>query len=261
MQNLSGRVAVITGGAGHLGRTAAAAIGELGGQVVLLDLAGPRLTQAVQDLAPLCPGGVLALPCDLGDEQALRAVPAWLSAHAGRLDVLLHCAALVGTTPLQGWAVPFEQQSSTTWRQAMEINLTAPFVLTQACTPLLRTSGHGSVILISSIYGMAGPDLRLYGDTSMGNPAAYGASKGGLVALTRYLATVLAPDIRANAISAGGIWRQQPASFIQAYEARTPLRRMAREEDFLGAIAYLASDLSAYVTGTNLVVDGGWTAW
>jgi len=95
----------------------------------------------------------------------------------------------------------------------------------------------------------------------MGNPAAYAASKGGLLQLTRWLATVLAPDIRVNAISPGGIWHNQPESFLEKYVMLTPLRRMATEEDLKGAIAYLAGDLSTYVTGHNLIVDGGWTSW
>jgi len=95
----------------------------------------------------------------------------------------------------------------------------------------------------------------------MGNPAAYSASKGGLIQLTRWLATTIAPDIRVNCISPGGVWRNQPDEFVKRYEAKTPLRRMATEEDLKGIIAYLASDLSTYVTGQNIVVDGGWTAW
>jgi NAD(P)-dependent dehydrogenase (short-subunit alcohol dehydrogenase family) len=101
----------------------------------------------------------------------------------------------------------------------------------------------------------------LYEGTDIQNPAGYSAAKGGLLQLTRYLATVLAPDIRINAISPGGVWRDQPEAFHQRYVARTPMGRMATEEDLKGAVAYLASDLSAYVTGQNLSVDGGWTAW
>ena len=122
-------------------------------------------------------------------------------------------------------------------------------------------SGHGSVIFFSSIYGLVGPDMRLYEDTDMASPAGYPASKGGLLQLARYLATVLAPRIRVNTISPGGVWRNQPEAFHQRYVYRTPLGRMATEEDLKGAVAYLASDLSAYVTGQNLGVDGGWTAW
>jgi NAD(P)-dependent dehydrogenase (short-subunit alcohol dehydrogenase family) len=143
----------------------------------------------------------------------------------------------------------------------MVIGLTAPFLLAQACAEALAASGHGSVINLGSIYGIVGPDMRMYEGTSMGNPAAYAASKGGLLQLTRWLATVMAPQIRVNAISPGGVWRNQPDKFHRAYLSRTPLGRMATEEDIKGAVAFLASDLSAYVTGQNLVVDGGWTAW
>jgi NAD(P)-dependent dehydrogenase (short-subunit alcohol dehydrogenase family) len=144
---------------------------------------------------------------------------------------------------------------------ALEVNLTAPFILTQACAPMLTVSGHGSVINIGSIYGIVGPYKSLYAGTTLGNPAAYAASKGGLLQLTRWLATMLAPDVRVNAITVGGVWRNQPEDFHRRYKKKTPLNRMAVEEDLKGAVAFLASDLSAYVTGHNLVVDGGWTIW
>jgi NAD(P)-dependent dehydrogenase (short-subunit alcohol dehydrogenase family) len=168
---------------------------------------------------------------------------------------------LVGTSGLKGWNTPFKDQQSDTWRLALDVNLTAPFVLTQACADALAKSGHGSVINVASIYGMVGPDMGLYEGTEIGNAAAYGASKGGLLQLTRWLSTVLAPQVRVNAITPGGLWRNQPESFHHRYVARTPLKRMGSEEDFKGAVAYLASDLSSYVTGQNLVVDGGWTVW
>jgi NAD(P)-dependent dehydrogenase (short-subunit alcohol dehydrogenase family) len=178
-----------------------------------------------------------------------------------RIDILINNAALVGTSDLNGWAVPFAEQNANTWRLALEVNLTAPFILTQACREVLIASGHGSVINIGSIYGIVAPDMSLYEGTALGNPAAYAASKGGLLQLTRWLTTVLAPHVRVNSIVVGGVWRNQSALFHQRYIARTPLGRMAAEEDMKGAVAYLASDLSAYVTGQTLVVDGGWTAW
>ena len=162
---------------------------------------------------------------------------------------------------LEGWVTSFEKQSPDTWRRALEVNLTAPFVLVQSCLDALRSSSHGSIINIGSTYGVGGAVMSLYEGTSMGNPAAYAASKGGLIQFTRWLSTVLAPQIRVNSISPGGIWREQPDSFHQRYVERTPLGRMANEEDFKGIIAYLASDASAYVTGQNIMVDGGWTAW
>ena len=125
----------------------------------------------------------------------------------------------------------------------------------------MERSEKGSIILFGSTYGVVGPDMRLYDGTDMANPAGYAASKGGVIQLARHLATLLAPKIRVNAITPGGVSRGQPESFVRQYTARTPMGRMATENDLKGAVAYLASDMSAYVTGHNLVVDGGWTAW
>ncbi len=177
------------------------------------------------------------------------------------MDILVHAAAFVGTSELQGWAVGFEQQNVATWRRALEVNLTIPFIISQACAPLLRLSGSGSIIAIGSIYGHLGPDMSLYEGTEMGNPAAYAASKGGLAQLTRWLATTLAPDVRANGIIPGGIARGQDAEFVKRYCAKTPLRRMGTESDICGAAVFLASGMSNYVTGQMLFVDGGWSAW
>jgi NAD(P)-dependent dehydrogenase (short-subunit alcohol dehydrogenase family) len=203
----------------------------------------------------------LALPLDLEKPETVRAVPEAIRREFGRLDILVNNAALVGTSALVGWSVPFAEQSVDTFRRALEVNLTAAFALTQACTPLLADSGQGSVVNVLSIYALVGPDRRLYEGTPLDNPAAYAASKGGLLQLTRWLATTLAPTIRVNAITPGGIFRDTKEPFLSRYVERTPLRRMATEEDFKGAFAFLASGLSRYVTGQNLVVDGGWTAW
>jgi NAD(P)-dependent dehydrogenase (short-subunit alcohol dehydrogenase family) len=261
LMSLRGRVALITGGAGHIGVAMAETVAELGASVALLDMTPATCEPAARRIA--ADYGVDAVPliADLADETAVRRVPETVQERFGRLDILINNAALVGTTAVKGWAVPFAEQRSDAWRQAVEVNLTAPFVLTQACAEALAASGHGVVINVGSIYGMVGPHLSLYSGTSLGNPAAYAASKGGLLQLTRWLATVLAPAIRVNAITPGGVWRDQGDDFLQRYSALTPLGRMAKEEDLKGAVAYLASDQSAYVTGHNLVVDGGWTAW
>ena len=261
LMDLRGRVAVVTGGGGHLGTVLGEALAELGARIAVVDVRADACEAAARRIREAFNVDAQPLPADLAREEEVRALPAAVLDRFGRLDILVNCAALVGTSDLQGWAVAFEKQSPATWRRALEINLTAPFVLAQAAASALRASGHGTVINVLSTYGLVGPDLGLYAGTALGNPAAYGASKGGLLQLTRWLATVLAPDIRVNAISPGGIERGQPAAFQERYRARTPLRRMAAEEDFKGAVAYLASDLSAYVTGQNLVVDGGWTAW
>ncbi len=259
LSSLRGRTALVTGGVGHIGRAICSALAELGANLAILDLHEDTETAVALEKER----GIKALPLalDLTDESALRAVPDRVVRALGSLDIIIHSAALVGTSALRGWAVPFAEQDSDTWRQALEVNLTSAFNLTQAAAPALTASGHGSVIFIGSIYGVVGPDLGLYEGTNLGNPAAYAASKGGLLQFTRWLATSLAPRVRVNMITPGGVERGQPDAFRARYLRRTPLARMATEEDFKGAVAYLASDLSSYVTGQNLIVDGGWTTW
>jgi len=260
--DLTGRTALITGGAGHIGMAFGETLAEAGANIAILDRDESRVQSVAGGIAEKYAVQTIGMTMDLSNEEEVVAAPKRVAEELGSLDMLINCAAFVGTSNLKGWVVPFEEQSVETWRAAVETNLTAPFALIQAATPYLRESGHGSVINIGSTYGVVGPDMSLYDDTAMGNPAAYGASKGGLIQLTRYLATVLGPDnIRVNCISPGGIARGQDEKFVARYEARTPLKRMGTEEDMKGTILYLASDLSAYVTGQNLLVDGGWTAW
>ncbi|HQS46363.1 MAG TPA: SDR family oxidoreductase [Xanthobacteraceae bacterium] len=254
-------MAIVTGGAGHLGFAMGSALAEVGAQVVLVDIDLERVTAAAEQVAADTGVRACGIACDLADENAVRRLPERVVADFGRLDILINNAAFVGTSGLDGWAEPFERQTSASWRLAMEVNLTAVFSLVQASTPFLRKSGCGSIVNIGSIYGFLGPDWSLYGGTKMANPAAYAASKGGLIQLTRWLATTLGPDIRVNCVSPGGVARGQPESFTEQYVARTPLGRMATEEDFKGAAVYLAGDLSRYVTGQHLVVDGGWSVW
>ncbi|OGQ05488.1 MAG: short-chain dehydrogenase [Deltaproteobacteria bacterium RIFCSPLOWO2_12_FULL_44_12] len=237
--DLKGRKALVTGGVGHIGHVCCEVIQELGGEVKILDL--PE--------------------CDLRGEEATRNFVRQTVVAMNGLDIFIHSAAYVGTTKLAGWAAPFENQTVSAWEEAQRVNVTSAFVIVQEAKKVLEASGYGSVILLDSIYGVVGPDMRLYEGTEMHNPVGGCVSKGALLQLMRYLATFLAPKVRVNAISPGGIWRNQPESFQERYVARTPLKRMGREEDVKGAIAYLASDLSRYVTGHNLLVDGGWTIW
>jgi NAD(P)-dependent dehydrogenase (short-subunit alcohol dehydrogenase family) len=259
--DLGGRVALVTGGGGHIGSVMAEALLELNARVIIHDVDEGACHSAVGRLRSMGFQQVEPRVADLSDESQTRELARSSTAVNGRLDILIHSAAFVGTTRFPGWAEPFDQQSLAAWDAALRVNLTAAFLLVQEALPALRASGHGSVIFLSSTYGMVGPDFGLYEGTAMQNPAAYGASKGGLVQLARHLATLLAPEVRVNALTAGGVERGQPELFQARYRARTPLGRMATEEDYKGAAAFLAGDLSAYVTGHNLVVDGGWTAW
>jgi NAD(P)-dependent dehydrogenase (short-subunit alcohol dehydrogenase family) len=261
LMDLQNRVALITGGAGHIGRVLAESLAELGASIAVLDVDQAAAETVAADIAANNNVKASALPLDLTDLEAVKKAPARVVEEYGRLDIVIHSAAYGGDTKFPGWAVPFDDQTGDAFERALRVNLTSAFVLTQSARKPLSDSGHGSIVLISSIYGLVGPDMNLYEGTTMANPAGYGASKGGLLQLMRHLATVFAPDVRVNAISPGGVWRQQPDAFHNRYRARTPLGRMASEEDLKGAAAYLASDLSSYVTGHNLVVDGGWTVW
>ena len=260
LMNLGGRRILITGAAGWPGRTMADTMAELGATVLLVDRDANELAEVADELRLRWTVDVLCYETDLEDQaQRTRLISAVCDSGEG-LHALINNAAFVGTSGLSGWAEPFAGQSVETWRRALEVNLTAAFDLCQGLSPLLANTS-GSIVNIGSIYGEFGPDWGLYEGTVMANPAAYAASKGGLLQLTRWLATTLAPKVRVNSISPGGIARNQPSSFVARYEARTPLGRMASEDDFRGAIAYLASDMSAYVTGQNLRVDGGWGSW
>jgi len=261
LTDLRDRVSLITGGAGHIGHVIGESLAELGASVAVLDIDQTAAGASASEIAHSYKVKTLAIAVDLTDITAVQSAPKRVVAEFGRLDIVIHSAAYGGDTRFPGWAVPFDEQTIEAWDRALRVNLTSAFALAQAARQPLIDSGHGSIVLISSIYGLVGPDMSLYEGTTMNNPAGYGASKGGLLQLMRYLATVLAPQIRVNAISPGGVWRQQAEQFHARYQSRTPLGRMATEEDLKGAAAYLSSDLSSYVTGHNLVVDGGWTVW
>ena len=256
LMDLSGRRAVITGGAGHIGRVIADTFAGMGANLVLVDIDAERLSEVGEALSKKNSVEIKTVACDLEFEE-LRENLAATVLDAGGLNVLVNNAAFVGTSNLSGWAEPFERQTLDTWRRAVEVNLTAAFHLSQLFAPNLRNQLGASIINIGSIYGCLAPDWSLYEGTDMANPAAYGVSKAGLVQLTKYLATSLAPNVRANAISLGGVERGQPEIFKERYINKTPLRRMATEEDLIGAVAFLASDMSSYVTGQTLTVDGG----
>jgi NAD(P)-dependent dehydrogenase (short-subunit alcohol dehydrogenase family) len=258
---LDGRTAMVTGGAGPLGSVLAGTLAELGARVVVVDLSAEASGATARSLDDVSAGPHVGIGANLMDAGIAARIIAEVENVTGRLDIIVNNAAFTGTSGVSGYAVPIEEQTDEAFLAAARLNLQAPFSLVRSALPLLRASGHGSVVNISSMYGLVGPNMRLYDGTAMGNPAAYGATKGGIAQLTRYFATVLAPEVRVNAIAPGGIARGQDEQFVDRYEALTPLRRMATEDDMRGAVAWLAGDAAAYVTGQVVAVDGGWTAW
>jgi NAD(P)-dependent dehydrogenase (short-subunit alcohol dehydrogenase family) len=261
LADLTNQVALITGGAGHLGRVAAATLAELGCSICLLDLPTSTVESAAKYIARRYHVVTSFIKVDLEKSDARATVAEKLKAKHRRLDILLNNAAFVGDSSLDGWTVPFEKQSIETMQRCLEVNLISAFHLVQQCSGLLAAKQNGRIVNIGSIYGVLGPNMSIYRGTKLGNPAAYALSKGALIQLTRWLATNFGRNIRVNTISLGGILRRQPEHFVRRYKRKVPLGRMATEEDFKGAIAYFASDLSSYVTGQNLMVDGGWSVW
>ena len=260
LMSLKGRRALITGAAGGIGQEIALTIAELGGDLILVDLPGSDYSALKEKILDNWNVDIECISCDLESISSRISLIENLTSNNNRLDLLINNAAFVGDSNLDGWVDNFSQQTIKTWQRALEVNLTAVFHLSQGLTPLLKNNKNGSIINIASIYGLVAPDYSLYEDVNMGNPAAYSVSKGGLIQLTKWLSKTISPEIRVNTISPGGVWRNQPSEFVKRYESKTSIGRMATEEDFKGAIAYLATDLSVYVTGQNLIVDGGWTS-
>lgn len=261
LMNMQGRRVLITGSTGGIGTVMAETLAELGANLILVDCLDSNLENQKEILASKYNIALTTICCNLEVEDERHELIEAVKSDNQGLNCLINNAAFVGSSNLKGWVAPFEEQSLETWRRAFEVNLTTAFHLSQAFSSDLKEAKGANIVNIASIYGEYAPDWELYNDTKMGNPAAYSASKGGLIQLTRWLATTLGPDVRVNAISPGGVYRNQPKIFVDRYINKTPLKRMAVEDDFRGSVAYLTSDLSKYVTGQTLRVDGGWGVW
>ncbi len=261
IMSLHGRRALITGGCGHIASIFTDTLCSMGCDLILVDRNKEALEKRQSELIQKWSRSIAIRVCNLELESERNALIEFVTNDHEPMNILINNAAFVGDASLQGWTVDFSEQTIETWRRALEVNLTAAFHLSQGLIQKLSENGNGSIINIGSIYGELGPDWRIYDGTKMGNPAAYSVSKGGLFQLTRWLASTVAPDVRVNAISPGGVSRGQDEKFVEEYVSRTPMGRMAKEDDFMGALAFLSSDASAYVTGQIIRVDGGWGVW
>jgi NAD(P)-dependent dehydrogenase (short-subunit alcohol dehydrogenase family) len=249
--NLKGRVAVVTGGSGLFGRQIAEALAEAGARTIMASRNLEKL-QAQADLFRKQGLEVEVLQYDQASEESIKGLLKQVLDTAGKVDVLVNNSVL---RTMKGWGDP-----GPNFAQSMEINGTGLFLMIRTFGDYMATQGHGSIINIGSIQGLVGPDFTLYEGLNWGAPADYFFHKGGLLQLTRYAASVLGPrGVRVNALSPGGFFTNQEESFVKRYHARTFLGRMANETDIKGGVVFLASDASAYVTGANIMVDGGYT--
>ena len=268
--DLTGRVAVVTGGVGLLGGEFCRTLAEAGAAVVVVDL-NESASQSASDSLTKNGYKALAVTSDITQPESVNALVEKTLSTFGRLDILVNSAALdpkfdpdavnKGITP-----GAFEDYPLDLWSSALNVNLTGTFLMTQACVkPMIEQGKRGSIINICSTYGLNGPDQRIYvkeGKRVAFKPVYYTVTKAGVMGFTKYLAAYYAgTNIRVNALTPGGVFNNHEEYFVKNYSAKTILGRMANKEEMNGALLFLASDASSYMTGNNVVVDGGWTAW
>ena len=248
--SLEGRVAIVTGGAGQLGAAIVRGLEERGARVAVFDLATDEFRVDVTDRAAI--------------EQATNRV----AAEWGEPDILVNAAALDSPPDAPPEEVgPLETYPEASFDRVMDVNVKGAFLCCQVVGARMAEAKRGSIVNISSVYGMLSPVQDVYafrrarGETFF-KPVAYSVSKSALYNLTRYLATYWARSgVRVNTLTLAGVWNEQPSDFVDAYTARMPIGRMADAAEVVGPVVFLVSDASSYVTGANLVADGGWSAW
>jgi 2-deoxy-D-gluconate 3-dehydrogenase len=268
--DLTGRVAVVTGGVGLLGAEFCRTLAEAGAAVAIVDL-NASASQEMADALTKSGYQALAIPTDIANPDSVSSMVETVTATFGHLEIVVNGAALdpkfdpeaikKGITPGAFEDYPLDQ-----WNAALNVNLTGMFLVTQACVKqMLAQEKKGSIINICSTYGLNGPDQRIYikdDERVAFKPVYYTVTKAGVLGFTKYLAAYYAgTEIRVNALTPGGVFNNHDDYFVKNYSAKTILGRMAKKDEMNGALLFLASDASSYMTGNNLIVDGGWTAW
>ena len=255
--DLEGRVAVVTGGMGQLGQVYLAGLAERGMRVASFDVAHGDV-----------PDGVRAHEVDVTDRHSVAAGLVAVDEEWGTPHLLVNNAGLDSPPDAPAAEVgPFEDYPEAAFDAVMDVNVKGTLLCCQVVGGAMARAGRGSIVNVSSVYGLLSPPQDLYefrrteGETFF-KPVAYSVSKSAVLNLTRYLATYWAKNgVRVNTLTLGGVWNDQPQEFLDAFAARSPMGRMLDAREALGAVVFLASDASSYVTGSNVVVDGGWTAW
>jgi len=264
---LNERVSVVTGATGILGRRFCAGLAEFGARVAVVDLDEGEAVAYAKELQETFGTECIGLACDVSQLDSVKKMAARIEESLGSIDILHNNAATKGSD-LEKFFAPFEEYSLDTWREIMAVNLDGMFLVAQEVGSGMAKRGKGSIIQTASIYGASlGPDQRIYeGSEYMGmpinTPPAYPASKGGVVGLSNYLAAYWAnKGVRVNTLTPGGVESGQNDIFSKKYSARVPMGRMADSDEIVGALIFLASDASSYITGQNIFVDGGLSIW
>lgn len=267
--DLRGRVILITGGAGLLGREYAPAMAQAGAHVIVADLDGDAAATVAAAVTDSSGNQALGLAVDVTNKDSVQAAVQQVRSTFGRIDGLVNNAAL--NPKIEGGGAmehvnTFEDFPLELWNQSLAVNMTGMFLCAQAVAPAMLEGG-GAIVNISSTYGVVAPDQSLYAHDDPDRPrtikpVTYAVTKSAVLGLTRYLAAYWGEQkIRVNTLTPGGVLNGQDDDFVQRYSARTILGRMADRHEYCGALLFLLSDASSYMTGSNLIVDGGWTAW
>ncbi len=264
--DLSNKLALVTGGAGILGKEFCAALADHGANVAVLDISAETAQQVADEISSEFQIVAKGFATDVADSVSVKAVVEEIEATMGPIAILHNNAAAKGGD-LRAFFADLENYTEQTWREIMSVNLDGMFWVAQAVGTRMLQRGSGSIIQTASIYGILGPDMRIYeGSHYLGGPIntppVYAASKAGVIGLTRYLATLWAKGgVRVNSLTPGGVESGQNDEFKEKYAQRTPMGRMAKPHEMTGALLFLASDASSYITGQNVIVDGGWSTW
>jgi NAD(P)-dependent dehydrogenase (short-subunit alcohol dehydrogenase family) len=256
---LEGQVAVVVGGAGRIGRALCRALAEAGAAVCVFDRDGHAAESLAAQLARETARPVLAHGADATQPEELKQAVEHITRRLGPPRILVNSAQFRG----QGfYSSSVDDYPLEAWDQVLSVNLTGVHLACQAFGRSMARHGGGAIVNLASTYGVVSPDPRIYGQSGVNSPVSYAASKAGVIQLTRYLAVHWRDrQIRVNCLVPGGVYDHQDDEFVQHYCQRTPLGRMARAEDYQGAVLFMVSPASQYMTGSVVTVDGGWTAW
>jgi NAD(P)-dependent dehydrogenase (short-subunit alcohol dehydrogenase family) len=265
--SLIGKTAVVTGAAGFLGKYFCRGLAEAGANVAVLDIHKDQCDKLAGELIDEYGIAAAGVVCDITNERSVSGMVGQVCEKFSQIDVLINSAAY-STKESEKLFTPFEEYPDDEWKRMIDVNINGAFLCSKHVgASMLKKGRGGSIILISSIYGLLGTDHRIYQSANkvgqkMGNPACYSMTKGALIALAKHLSTYWADKgIRVNVLTPGGTKNKQIKEFVEQYSDRVPMGRMAEPEEMIGALVYLASDASSYVTGQNIIVDGGLSAW
>jgi len=255
MFNLKNKIILITGASGLIGSYLSINLEKIGCKLILVDNDKNKLTSLKKKIKKK----TFTVNCDLSNRDQITMLCNSIKKKFNKLDVLIHLASPVGTSKLRGWSTEFKNQNIENWDIAYNLNVVSLFILVRNLHSLLKKSKNASIINFGSIYAECAPKKYIYKNTKIFNPAGYSCSKSTSLHLTKWLASTLGPKIRSNMISPGGLLEGQQKLFIKNYSKIVPLKRMASLEDLIGPVIFLSSEMSRYITGQNLFVDGGFS--